>query len=1554
MPLTAEQTTIIRSSLDPSGFKRGMADMTNAAKQGGAQIESANDRVTASTTKTTRAVVDGGAAYERYKRQVDPAYAAAQKFAQIQATANRALEAGRASQVDVNRTIELAAAKYGTASRAAGDLATANSRAGFAARDLGLQSIDMFQQLASGAPVMRTLIQQGGQVVQVNAAMGVGFKETAQAIRGATAAAAAFIATPIGLAIAAVVALSAAVYEVGSRAEQLAEQQKDFTIALQATGRTADVSTAALGKYVEQLRSVGESAAEAQKQVTALARNRGLSQGQIGQIVSLAPDLGTATGTDTATAIKTLTQVELGNVDAIRKLNDALGFLTPTQENAAQAAKDHNDALKAAQIAIENLAPKIRGLEEQSLTPAGEAVRNLTNAWDGFVDSVAKSDFVTRILQGIANTLNDIGGASNAIDLAKLTGQLADMQGAAAKVKTDLAQIPAILHGTEVTAPLDKQLAADQAAIDRIQKQIDAITSKAHNLSAAAGYSTSPSNSKLDQASVNAERLANQIVGSSKAGQITTLTTQIHQLQTAMDKLDPSAAKNVALIIKYKNAIADNQQKIADLTKTTEKHTAATEKHRSTLVKLADTTTAQIEEQHKLAAAYGEGYDAVLKVQAVYEAQQKVISSGLIPGTKKFTAAVEQQTAANLELAQAKGQADLAKQIADTKTATESQLAINAAYDGTAQSIQHASNYQKSYNTALQHGYQKDTPAFIKVVNESTDALDRRNAATQALVQQQASVSALAGAFNQAFNTIGDAITQAFVQGQGAAVDFGNVAKAVLSQLVQQFIQLAALNPLENALFGGTRGTLGGALGALGAGSSVSGGGGGDILGNVGSIGRLLGAGSGSISPSIDAFGAAHLPGLFGASATTPTLLTSDLGGITAGTAGVQGGGGLLSGLGGFSSLSNILGIGGAAIPGLISGNFAQAGLGLGGAALGTALFPGIGTIIGGLAGNLLGGLFHGPPKNEFSTTQVDVGQNGLLRLGTTDSQLAQNSEAIKAAQKTIDDLNSLLSGNNIRIGNPRSAPTNQFDDRGLIGRFGYDKGDNSTLGNAGADFSSLFPLLRFDFSRSAHPEIQSVFNNRGYINAPFSGFSNSAQLGNTITALSKLSDDLHNNAPSAWQKFFDVLINTPTDQLAAEAQKLDTFLTQTVPTLEAFGKVTGSLNDQISQINATFAPAIQMAQQLGYAEADLAKARDDAIAKAKEQANFTMDQTIRGITGRYLTATATTPAAQQAAALFNFDTQAAAQKRQLDQQITSIWGDAARQTAAYNQQMATLDKTLAAERLAIAQQFTDQATALAKQAAKQFADAQASIHKYDQSLNVRYATAAAQVSGAANDNQSAALYAFDIQAQQERDAFVQTLVDTYGASVKATQGYAAQLALEDKTLAEERLAIQKQYADQAKQLQEQQQQQAQQSVVSVLQGIDQYAKSIQQGSLSALSAQDQYLLAQRQFNAVSGAAQAGDFASAQQLTGYANAFLTASRNENGSGLQYATDYQAVVAALNSVAAQTPDQLTQSAMNAALRTGFTNVVDVLNGVRSDIQALGRKAELNGVLTGRAA
>lgn len=108
--------------------------------------------------------------------------------------------------------------------------------------------------------------------------------------------------------------------------------------------------------------------------------------------------------------------------------------------------------------------------------------------------------------------------------------------------------------------------------------------------------------------------------------------------------------------------------------------------------------------------------------------------------------------------------------------------------------------------------------AIKRLATERRFLLEAQQEAIRQHEQEQETLRFLENAGSRAFDRIGSAITQMAVEGKDAFKDLGNIGRAVIAELLQSFIELATINPIKNALFGGKSPTLSSVGGLLGGG----------------------------------------------------------------------------------------------------------------------------------------------------------------------------------------------------------------------------------------------------------------------------------------------------------------------------------------------------------------------------------------------------------------------------------------------------------------------------------------------------------------------------------------------------------------------------------------------------------------------------------------------------------------------------------------------------------------------------------------------------------------
>lgn len=1204
----------------------------------------------------------------------------------------KAIEHGQAVEARFTQAGTAVSTSLTTAGASTAKFTTQTNQASHAVRQLGIQSIDVFQQLASGAPIMTTFIQQGGQIGQVMAVSNTSIGAVAKSIGGMIAANAGIIAATAGM-----VGFGLAIYAVASRSNELESQQRALGVAIAGVGRSAELSTGQLQGYITQLKQQGVAAADAQAAVTALARNPSLSSGAIGRIVGLGADAAAGSGKSVQEVISLMSDAMKGSVDGIQKLDEAFNLLTATEAASIRNMVEHGDKAAALDQVFRKLTDRVSGLNAEALSPMEQAFRDLGNGWDDFMNRIARSGPVLAMMRGAANLLRDA-------NVSDLTGQLAQLQGEAAQQQgfIDRYGNGGSVARQEQAARARERLAEIQSQMGGLQGRIDSMVMP--RVSPTDSLSIPDAASSKSLASLAATR-----AGASDAGKLASLTAETDKFRAALKSLDPAVEGNKALINDYTRAIAANEKSIADLNK-------KDEVHRTGLEKTGDTYDSQIAAAQRLTAAYGLNRAEVVRITAAREAEAKAISNGLTPGTKAYAAEVGRLTDRIMTLRREEGQNKLAEQIRDTDEATEAQLRINAAYDGTAESLDRVQAQEKAHAAALRQNLEPGMKEYDATVGRLTESYIRAGQAADDFKHIQSSVQAVTDILSTAFDRLGQGIVDAFLTGKGAAVSFSSIVRSVMGSVATSIAQLGVVNPILNSFGGTPRNSLWTGLGTLtsNAGVSASATGGLNIMNaasNASTFGGITDAlgitdFAGKISGIGEYLGLTGSNGIVGnIGSGISSLLSTGINGVSLGTATNTALAGMGAGVYGPAAPSSVLAAqGGATIGGVLSGvglgfgagslagGFLQSSLGkvgpaptigaglgaAGGAALGS-IIPGIGTVLGGLLGGLLGGGgggLIGPKKaTPFSATGLNA-TDGMLSVGQTFSQIVDVSQEVAALQQQTAQINSILAASNLRIANGVSA--DNFGQQRIIG------------GNSGT-------WLNFGQGDGRPGSIADAFGELRFSSAD-------ATLNRALQG-----------------KAFDNL-----ETLQATVSRITTFVNDTAPALIALGKTettygVGSLVTTIDELNRRFDDAIATARELGHEEDALTAARASAIATAQNAPIKLLQQADAGLDLRYWQAKAINdndPRLAFDASLVAFDARATQERDAFSAQLLAILGDAGKTSSLYIDQMAQLDRALYQERLTLLTQFNAQAVQADRSRAEQSAlSVVTSLSDYSRSL---------------------------------------------------------------------------------------------------------------------------------------------------------------------------------------------------------------------------------------------
>jgi len=1337
MPTTVEQLTIAYNS---SVAAKAAADATALEKlaagmsKTGATIETTDQKIVRALPSfdsiqrridgTAKAAAGAEAATKRYENAVASVTAALQRGT---ISEEQAAEATRRLATVRDQAIARAAQQGALIEAQHTSMATAVARSTAATqqqtqafRALSLQMPDVVQGLLTGQSAFQILIQQGGQVAQTMAVTGQGM--------GALGTAARAITSPLGLATTAAVAFGAGIGAAAAAAGSLNDQTRAIATTIAAVGRTAEVAASGLTRYARGLEQAGVGREAATSIVSTLSRNPALSQATIGTVARLAPDAAVALGVDTPVAASQLGDALGGSYSAITRLDDALQLLSAEQRVSIRTFLEHGDRIAAVSTVTAALDERLSGLRRGSMSETQRAVEDLGNAWRGFRDSVASSDLGQGLLAGFTTALKTaaigireattadaagavIGSAPLLRDMLRLVPGLNTPGTAAAATATPVGPSyrqaeTGSLAGLEAeNRERERQgkLLADAVQGYENERRVLAagVTQRA---SVRASIEAEQKIRDLGLTGLEAERLKRAAIAAAQAGAVDGAGQEAAAIgrQTAahlalVDAMDGGRAAMMA-----QSALAEAAEKAA------------------TTAGVAENAYAQAILRRNAAQEAGKAADTILNLRDQV-AQTRALAAAADPVAARFADLANQVDAATVNLRAARDtitdpaiRAALDRTISGIRTQIESldQARRDAAAGGAVRSAEAElrfldrqreliglSGIEAAKRLATEQELSKLYQSGVDI-NHLSD-LQRRQvelAGTIATVrlelnQQRQSFDALAEIGVRAADRIGDALTAAFLQGAGGAVNFGTVMRGVLASVAADLVKFAVVAPVTNAIgLGRYQPNLFDAIGS-------GGGSGSGLLGTAGNLGTLFNIsetlGITSLGKSLGLSGG--LSGLLSTPILGQAALTNatnsalaGMGGLygpatpaSLGAAGVTVGqflGGAGLGFGAGTLLNSALG-------GKSTGGTVGSGVGsLAGAAIGSIFGP-VGTLLGGLAGGLLGGgtggLIGPNPPSAFSSTGLELTPDGRLNVGKSVQQIAPSSR--ESALQGADTVNRLLDSIGARltsIGNLAQIGQNTPG--------GYQ--DPSKYG----DLNSAFGQFRF------------AANDNG-LNERISGraFSSFDEFQANVTAfqqaMAQAGTFLDDTAASLVKAAYPA--GTFVEQLNAVAKQYDDAITAG-RALAASGNVSTATLTKLTE-----------------AETQLTAARDQSIARARAELDQQTFRSNVGLNVRYLQALASVTGSQADslnAALYGFDTNAAFQREDLAKYLNDLYGASFQSTQAFADQMALLERTLQQERLSIQKQYGDQSVDLERNRAQALQNATsviASISQYAASL---------------------------------------------------------------------------------------------------------------------------------------------------------------------------------------------------------------------------------------------
>jgi hypothetical protein len=826
----------------------------------------------------------------------------------------------------------------------------------------------------------------------------------------------------------------------------------------------------------------------------------------------------------------------------------------------------------------------------------------------------------------------------------------------------------------------------------------------------------------------------------------------------------------------------------------------------------------------------------------------------------------------------------------------------------------------------------------------------------------------LARVGEQAFDRIGSAITEAFVNGKGQAVNFGNIAKAVISEVIQAALRMAVINPVMNAAFGGTRGTLGGIM-------TVAGGSSGgslvpvrDASGTVTSYmqqagdmatmqqaGSMFRGGGTPLDPGynfsggslgrFDSFAGTNIGGFL----NTPLYNTVD-----ATTA--LGNASLSSNL----SASGFQYVGDAAMGPVGTSSVAGASQASGAVSIGGAA-AGVAGVAGGLYG-LYSGYQTGGAKG---AAQMVGGAAGVVAGGTA---LAGGSAAVGAAAAGALGAGAGAAFAAIAAAAPYVAIIAAVVAMLLPAQKPSNREGNYTIdtvtgeGVAGGQEGKKFSQENRDQAKALAEQIALLAKNLGKSTGLPNGVSDSIRIGfgdrdgafyqngterQSFTAdengarglVEQATRDLLAEAlkqtPDANVR--SILERTGTTDIEGAMKNLDWYNTTYKALTEAVEKTT-QWAQSLKALNAPWDEAIEKARSLGLATEVLTAKQTDAVEKATKSRDLQLQGIGLGLEME-LTQSQGGSGLDQIAELqrMQYGVQTITRRDALEEQLEQMGAsesevfarlrtlDDINRTGSEN-----LEKNIAAARRAPNDNFWA-------------ADRQVQGRGYlNDLMGLRASTDAAYTErsrAGVSDGDMERLFAGQVKgvlsglsADQLRDVVT---------SLGSVDNAAAQLAQSMLDTAEATQAA----ADAAKKAADRED--AAGAASGVVVSLADYVRSLRMGEGSGLSQRAQFDAAAGNFSSTLAGAQAGDWNSITDLQASAEAYRNASRSVNGSGAADAATVQNIANAISSVAGMGADRLTSTVQGAQIETQTQRLERALSAVQAELAALRRETRQQG-------
>lgn len=724
-----------------------------------------------------------GAEMDRLRGKYNPLFAAAQKYKATLTEIAQAEKVGALSAKEAAAAREAEKTAFAAQVRAMQGVGKAHADVAAAAQQttnaMGLQRhqvqnltaqfVDLGTQIASGGGILLPLIQQGPQAVDAVGGVGSALRIVGQVLTPQRVAVVAFAAAMVGVVVVAEKQAAA----LATLSNRLRATRNDY----EALAKSANA--AAIGAAGNS--SISTADARASAQTIAGSRNFSGTTAELQALVELSSRLATVMGVETAAAAEKLANALNRPAAAAREMAES-GLRTMDERllHTIEGMERSGRVTEAARLTLDAYRRAADGVVK---TPLAEAWDKLTQAasrlwheisplveWIG--DKLARAlafviDRVTAFVSGIASAIRTVR------EFLGLAGQTPE---AAAPQRSQL----------DIALEAARNIGGRGAQREAIGQQRQALIAGMRD----------PTATAQDIARL---RDSLQALGEQERGLVgpTAQAMQALRNQTEAARAGDGAARDLAEAqIQMREAGGGAAAQAAAMAEVQERLNVE-------LDNAVQATEREAEQQYHLANAYmvshREGAQVEIALRAQADAAQYTKRGTLahVEATGKLAAAYATLADRQERVRNARAIADQELQIALTQREIE---LVGATVEERNRELAALRERQR----IISEGGDVEIELAQRRIQNARQIAD----ANTTLERQNDLYNELSNFGSQAFDRIGSAITEAFANGSISAIRFKDIAKAVLSEIIQLAIKLAVINPIKNWATGSNNGTI--------------------------------------------------------------------------------------------------------------------------------------------------------------------------------------------------------------------------------------------------------------------------------------------------------------------------------------------------------------------------------------------------------------------------------------------------------------------------------------------------------------------------------------------------------------------------------------------------------------------------------------------------------------------------------------------------------------------------------------------------------------------------